>query len=72
MENSGDASPTLQLHPTLDFEMRRKITHTESPEIQEYSHSGCLGKGAHYLPARVRAPSRAAVKHFDRKTKDIS
>jgi hypothetical protein len=46
MENSGDASATLQLHPTLDFEIRRKITQIESPKIQEYSHSDCLSRGS--------------------------
>jgi hypothetical protein len=58
MENSGDASPTLQLHPTLDFEICRKITQIESPKIQEFNHSDCLSRGAHCLSANVRAPSR--------------
>jgi hypothetical protein len=82
MENSGDASTTLQLHPTLDFEICRKITQIESPKIQEYCHSDFLSRGsalaarpcAGALACWEMAPSlsRAAVKLFDRKTKDVS
>jgi hypothetical protein len=76
MENSGDASATLQLHPTLDFEIRRRTSQIEPAEAQEDSHSDYLGRQRPASPPVCERPrvltmassrSRAGVKPFDPK-----